>query len=56
MDTHQEPKIAWLAWLLLDEVQNLLWHRYEQEFLHFIAQEQEQNHLRFILDQESSNG
>ena len=36
----------------IDEVQNLIWNRYEKEFLHFLSQEQEQNHLRFILSQE----
>lgn len=52
MDTPQESKIAWLAWLLLDEVQSLLWDRYERHFLEFITEEQEQNHLKFLLNQE----
>jgi hypothetical protein len=52
MDNPQESKIAWLAWLLLDEVQLLLWNRYERDFLDLMRQEQEQNHLKFLLDQE----
>jgi hypothetical protein len=54
MDQPQESKIAWLAWLLLDEVQTLLWTRYEKQFLDLMRQEQEQNHLKFLLDQEKS--
>ena len=52
MDQPQESKIAWLAWLLLDEVQTLLWNRYERQFFDFIRQEQEQNDLKFRLNQE----
>ena len=54
MDLPQESKIAWLVWLLLDEVQTLLWDRYEQQFLELMRQEQEQNHLKFLLNQEKS--
>jgi hypothetical protein len=50
MDTHQESKIAWLAWLLLDEVHSFLWDRYEKQFLEFLTQEQD--HLKFLLNQE----
>ena len=52
MDQPQESKIAWLAWLLHDEVQTLLWDRYEQQCLDLMRQEQEQNHLKFMLNQE----
>ncbi len=52
MDQPQESKIAWLAWLLLDEVQTLLWDRYEKQFLDLMRQEQEQNYLKFLLNQE----
>lgn len=52
MDTPQESKIAWLAWHLLDEVQSFLWDRYERQFLDFLTQEQEQDHLKFLLNQE----
>jgi hypothetical protein len=54
MEPTQEEKIAWLAWLLLDEVQSLLWNRYERPFMHFMRQEQEQNHLRFLLNQKQT--
>jgi len=52
MEQPQETKIAWLAWLLLDEIQAFLWDRYEQQFLDLMRQEQEQNHLKFLLNQE----
>jgi len=54
MESTQEDKIAWLAWLLLDELQSLLWNRYERPFLEYIHQEQEQNHLRFLLNQKQT--
>jgi len=53
MEQPQESKIAWLAWLLLDELQTLLWDRYEKQFLDLMRQEQEQNHLRFLLNQDN---
>jgi hypothetical protein len=52
MEQTQETKIAWLAWMLLDELQSLLWNRYERPFLEFMRQEQDQDHLRFLLNQE----
>ena len=52
MDQPQESKIAWLTWLLLDEVQTFLWNRYERQFFDFMRQEQEQNQLKFRLNQE----
>jgi len=52
MDKTQEAKIAWLTWLLLDEIQALLWNRYDKQFLVFTRQEQEQNHLNFLLNQD----
>ena len=54
MEPTQEDKIAWLAWLLLDELQSLLWNRYERPFLELMRQEQEQDHLRFLLNQKQS--
>jgi len=41
MEPTQEDKIAWLAWLLLDELQSLLFDRYERPFLGLMRQQQE---------------
>ncbi len=54
MEPTQEDKIAWLAWLLLDELQSLLFDRYERPFLELMRQEQEQDHLRFLLNQKQT--
>lgn len=54
MEPTQEEKIAWLAWLLLDEVQALLWNRYERPFMELIRQEQEQSHLSSLLKQKQT--
>ena len=45
MNDSQEAKIAWMAWNLLDEIQNLLWNRYDKQFFRFMREEEERNQL-----------
>jgi hypothetical protein len=47
MDTMQqliEAKRAWAIWNLLDELQERLWLRYEDEFLEFIRRRYNPHH------------
>lgn len=34
-----EAKLAWLLWQLLQELSDLLWDHYEEEFLDFVLEE-----------------
>ncbi len=34
-----EAKRAWILWQLLQELNDLLWDRYEKEFLDFLIEE-----------------
>jgi hypothetical protein len=40
MHKADEAELAWRAWELLGDLQQLLWDRYEREFMDFLCQEQ----------------
>ena len=40
MKDQTEAKVAWILWELFIEFSNLLWDRYEEQFLEFILNEQ----------------
>ena len=38
-----EAKLAWMIWLALEKLNGLLWDRYENEFLSFALEEENQD-------------
>jgi hypothetical protein len=38
-----EAQLAWILWDLHERLNDLLWERYEREFLDFILQEEQEN-------------
>jgi hypothetical protein len=38
-----EARLAWTLWNLHERLNDLLWERYEWEFLDFICQEEQEN-------------
>jgi len=38
-----EARLAWILWNLHERLNDLLWERYEREFLDFILQEEQEN-------------
>jgi len=38
-----EPKLAWMIWQALEKLNSLLWDRYEEDFLSFAMEEQNQD-------------
>ena len=38
-----EARLAWILWSLHERLNDLLWERYEREFLDFILQEEQEN-------------
>jgi hypothetical protein len=42
MKQGSDAKIAWVLCNLLDEVNELLWNRYDREFIRFAAEEEEE--------------
>jgi len=41
MKTEKEIQTAWEIWILINQLRNLLWERYEEGFPHIDLQEQE---------------
>lgn len=40
MNKADQAELAWRVWELLGDLQQLLWDRYEREFMDFLCQEQ----------------
>jgi len=38
-----EAQLAWILWNLHERLNDLLWERYEREFLDFVLQEKQEN-------------
>ena len=47
-----EAQIAWMLWNLHDRLNNLLWDRYEKEFLDWMMDENERKEMDRIADEE----
>ncbi len=47
-----EAKLAWRAWDLLGDLLQLLWDRYEREFMDFLCQEQQPNQTPYPVNHE----
>jgi hypothetical protein len=48
MKDQREIQIAWEIWNLIEKLNNLLWNRYEQEFLEIYLREEDDKFLRTI--------
>jgi hypothetical protein len=47
-----EAQIAWLLWNLHERLNNLLWERYEKEFIDWTMTENEKKELERRMDEE----
>jgi len=48
-----EAQIAWAVWNLQEQLNTLLWHRYEKEFLHGAMDENDRKQMERMLEEES---
>ena len=46
MKDQREIQIAWETWNLVEKLNNLLWDRYEEDFIEIYLKEEEDNVLR----------
>ncbi len=46
-----EAQIAWILWNLYDRLTDLLWDRYENEFLDFAMDDNERKHMDQIEEE-----
>jgi len=47
-----EAQIAWILWNLHERLNNLLWHRYEKEFLDWAMDENQRKEIDRIMNKE----
>jgi len=47
-----EPKLAWVIWNALQQLSDLLWDRYDKEFVSFTMDENYQKWLSTLFDTE----
>jgi hypothetical protein len=48
-----EAQIAWAVWNLQEQLNNLLWDRYEEEFLQWAMDENDRRQMEKMLQEES---
>ena len=48
MKTKEEIQIAWEIWNRINQLNDLLWDRYEDSFLHIYLKEEEEKFLRTV--------
>ena len=51
-----EAQLAWRIWQMLEELNGLLWTRYEDQFLSFAMEEEEQDWLSTIRQETKESG
>ena len=49
-ETLPEAKRAWLISQLIEELNNLLWKRYEDEFISFVLEEEDPDYQSILAD------
>ncbi len=47
-----EAQIAWILWNLHDRLNDLLWNRYEKEFLDWVMDGKERKEMDRIMEEE----
>ena len=47
-----EAQMAWILWNLHERLNNLLWDRYEKEFLDWVIDENERKEMDRIMEEE----
>jgi len=55
MKDKTEAKCAWVLWELFTDFNNLLWDRYEEEFLEFILQEEDPTKKEQLITDEAED-
>jgi hypothetical protein len=53
MERTQEAKIPWILWQLFLDIEEFLWQRYEDQFLDFIMEEEEEKYMHHLADTET---
>jgi hypothetical protein len=51
-ETLTEAQIAWILWNLHERLNNLLWDRYEKEFLDWVMDGNERKEMDRIMEEE----
>jgi hypothetical protein len=51
-----EAKLAWMIWQALEKLNGLLWDHYEEDFLSFALQEEDQDCKSTLSDREQIHG
>ena len=51
-ETLTEAQIAWILWNLQERLNNLLWDRYEKEFLDWVMEGNERKEMDRIIEEE----
>ncbi len=51
-DNLSEAQIAWILWNLQDRLKDLLWDRYEKEFLDWAMDDNERKEMERITEEE----
>jgi hypothetical protein len=47
-----EPQIAWILWNLHERFNQLLWTRYEKQFLDWIMDDNDRKEMERLMDEE----
>ncbi len=47
-----EPQIAWILWNLHERLNQLLWTRYEKQFLDWIMDDNDRKEMERLMDEE----
>ena len=50
-----ESKLAWILWNALQQLSNLLWDRYDNDFVSFAMEENDQQWLSTLSDTDPIN-
>lgn len=54
IETKTEAQVAWILWEMFTDFSNLLWDRYEKQFLDFILKDQyptQKTQKKFMADE-----
>jgi hypothetical protein len=46
-----EPQIAWILWNLHERLNQLLWTRYEKQFLNWIMDDNDRKEMERLMDE-----
>ena len=55
MKDEKEVRLAWTLWNLIAKLNDLLWDRYEHQFIDFLMKEEEQNYWDTLADNQEDD-